>query len=241
MTEKLYWADAERKVIEVSELNGSSRGLVIWEKLVAPGSLALSPLDALLVWSDVGSNVIETATMDGSQRQVIVRGVRDPRGLTIAKWKNKRTLFWIDRAENSIACSLLDGSEKRVLLGGPGDVLSRPYALEVLNGRIYWSDSGDNVIKTVDLKDVGSDKGRGGKGPRLIETLDFILVNGVVVGSLVGFSKNANDRQQPAKNPCKGMHFSQYCNKICFTPVKSLGYLQWSYSHILPHAYKNLF
>ena len=40
---KIYWTDAETNRIEVSELDGSSRKVLLWGKLDQPRAIALDP------------------------------------------------------------------------------------------------------------------------------------------------------------------------------------------------------
>ena len=44
--EKIYWTDAETKRIEVSELDGSSRKVLIWGDLDQPRAIAVDPHQA---------------------------------------------------------------------------------------------------------------------------------------------------------------------------------------------------
>ena len=43
---KLYWTDAATKRIEVSELDGSSRKILVWNNLDQPRAIALDPRHA---------------------------------------------------------------------------------------------------------------------------------------------------------------------------------------------------
>jgi DNA-binding beta-propeller fold protein YncE len=44
VTNKLYWTDAGTNVIEVSNMDGSMRSLLIWEGLDKPRDIAVDPL-----------------------------------------------------------------------------------------------------------------------------------------------------------------------------------------------------
>lgn len=44
VTDKLYWTDAGTKHIEVSNLNGSMRSLLIWDGLDKPRDIAVDPV-----------------------------------------------------------------------------------------------------------------------------------------------------------------------------------------------------
>jgi DNA-binding beta-propeller fold protein YncE len=43
VTRKLYWTDAGTNRIEVSNLDGSMRGLVVWEGLEKPRDIVVDP------------------------------------------------------------------------------------------------------------------------------------------------------------------------------------------------------
>ncbi|CAG0914402.1 unnamed protein product [Notodromas monacha] len=77
-TEKIYWIDAERKFIEVCELDGGNRGLVIWENLSSPdGSerrvimgnepsrrpFAVELLNGRMYWSDANDGLLRSADL----------------------------------------------------------------------------------------------------------------------------------------------------------------------------------
>lgn len=47
VTKKLYWVDSETNRIEVCNLNGSIRKVVVWQDLDQPRSLALDPRNGL--------------------------------------------------------------------------------------------------------------------------------------------------------------------------------------------------
>lgn len=71
--EKLYWSDAERKRIEVSNLDGSSRRVLIWQDLESPRYLTVHYQSGLMFWTDWGSTIkIYRADMDGTRKVLIV-------------------------------------------------------------------------------------------------------------------------------------------------------------------------
>ncbi|KAH8026378.1 hypothetical protein HPB51_020362 [Rhipicephalus microplus] len=84
---KLYWTDSETNRLEVAELDGSHRKVLLWRDLDQPRAIALVPTDGLLFWTDWGDvPKIERASMDGNltTRKVIVReDIFWPNGLTV--------------------------------------------------------------------------------------------------------------------------------------------------------------
>lgn len=65
----MYWTDSARHSIEVSELDGSNRKVLISSDLESPRAIVLHYKLGLMFWSDWGQNAaIEVADMDGSNR-----------------------------------------------------------------------------------------------------------------------------------------------------------------------------
>lgn len=68
----MYWTDGERNSIEVAELNGDNRKVLISSDLDNPRAITLHYHDGLMFWSDWGKHAkIEVANMDGSNRCVL--------------------------------------------------------------------------------------------------------------------------------------------------------------------------
>lgn len=70
---QIYWTDAGRNSIEVAELDGRNRKVLVWTDLESPRAIALHYHHGLMYWSDWGKNAqIEQADMDGNNRLVSV-------------------------------------------------------------------------------------------------------------------------------------------------------------------------
>lgn len=67
---QIYWTDGGRNSIEVAEMNGRNRKLLIWKDLDTPRAIVLYYHSGLMFWSDWGHSAgkIEMAHMDGTQR-----------------------------------------------------------------------------------------------------------------------------------------------------------------------------
>ena len=68
---QIYWTDAGRNSIEVAELDGRNRKVLVWTELESPRAIAVHYHHGLMYWSDWGKNArIEQADMDGGNRLV---------------------------------------------------------------------------------------------------------------------------------------------------------------------------
>lgn len=69
---QIYWTDGGRNSIEVAELSGRNRKLLIWEDVDTPRALVLHYQNGIMFWSDWGTSPrIELAHMDGTNRYLI--------------------------------------------------------------------------------------------------------------------------------------------------------------------------
>lgn len=162
---KLYWTDDETDRIEVSDLNGKTRKVLIWDQLDQPRAIAVDPLNGYMYWTDWGENPkIERAGMDGSNRKSLVErdGIYWPNGLTIDYDEGK--VYWVDANYHYINRMNTDGSGREVVVSnGPtnagsnagnyeSDVdilagsLQHPFAITLSGNRIYWTDWATNSI-----------------------------------------------------------------------------------------------
>ncbi|KAK7490751.1 hypothetical protein BaRGS_00017980, partial [Batillaria attramentaria] len=144
---KLYWTDSETNRIEVSNLDGSHRKVLFWQRLDQPRAIALDPQNGYVYWTDWGEvPKIERAGMDGDQdsREVIVNdNIFWPNGLTI-DYKDSK-IYWADAKLHYIHSCDFDGSNRRVIVEGG---LPHPFALTVFEDNLYWTDWQTRSIHT---------------------------------------------------------------------------------------------
>ncbi|XP_052860473.1 low-density lipoprotein receptor-related protein 4-like [Anopheles cruzii] len=143
---KLYWTDAGRKVLEVSDLDGDgSRSALVWRDLEQPRGIALDYDSGLLFWSDWGADPrIERADMDGENRRpLITEGLGWPNGLTVDR--AERRIYWADAQMKTIESAGLGGTQRTRLV----ENLPHPYALAVTARHIYWTDWITKALHTV--------------------------------------------------------------------------------------------
>ncbi|MEJ1271890.1 hypothetical protein NN561_002737 [Cricetulus griseus] len=106
----LYWSDTEKRIIEVSKLNGLYPTVLVSKRLKFPRDLSLDPQAGYLYWIDCCEYPhIGRVGMDGTNQSVVIETkISRPMALTI-DYINHR-LYWAD--ENHIEFSNMDGSHR---------------------------------------------------------------------------------------------------------------------------------
>ena len=112
----LYWCDKGSDTVEVSNLDGEYRRVVLSEGLLEPRAIAVDPTTGFLFWSDWGAKPhIGRAWMDGSRPEVLVsKGVGWPNALAVDYSTGE--VFFGDAREDYIAAMNQDGSALRKIL-----------------------------------------------------------------------------------------------------------------------------
>lgn len=97
---KLYYTDTGRNRIEVAELDGKHRKVLVWEHLDSPRAIVLHYEVGAMFWTDWGNQPrIERADMDGENRVTVVgERLGWPNGLAIDP-KEPR-IVWADAKSN---------------------------------------------------------------------------------------------------------------------------------------------
>lgn len=133
--QKLYWTDAGRKRIEVANLDGSYRKVLISQDLDSPRAIAVNHKSGHMVWADWGSQVrIERADMDGGGRAILVKhDLGWPNGIAITRTGR---IIWADSKTHSIEMVDLNGAHRRKL----AEELPSPYGVAVMDNYLYWTD-----------------------------------------------------------------------------------------------------
>lgn len=155
----LYWCDKGSDTIEVSNLDGKYRKILINEGLQEPRALALDPLEGYLYWSDWGDKPhIGRSYLDGSNPTILIsENLGWPNAITIAF--DTKELFFGDAREDYIAYSNLDGTNiRRVLSRGqnPSINLHHIFALTVFEDYVYWTDWETKSIERCNKYDGGN-------------------------------------------------------------------------------------
>lgn len=152
-TLQIYWTDAGLNSIEVSELNGSHRKVLVWSGLDNPRAIALHYTAGLLFWTDWGHNArIERASMDGEERTTVVtENLAWPNGLSIDIQRSR--IYWNDAKKKVIESADLQGMDRKIIV----EKVEHPYGLAVVDDYIYWSDWQAKALLRAKKND-GSDK-----------------------------------------------------------------------------------
>lgn len=133
---KLYWTDAGRRCIEVSELNGLNRNVLIWQDIESPRAIAIDYEFGYLFWSDWGNTPrIERADMDGGMRsRIITADLEWPNGLAVDSIDKR--IYWTDAKKNHIMKSDYEGNFRETLVKD----LPHPYGVAVGKALIFFTD-----------------------------------------------------------------------------------------------------
>ena len=105
----LYWCDKGSDTIEVSDLHGRHRNVLISNGLSEPRAIAVDPLDGYLFWSDWGNRPhIGRSGMDGSNQTIIIEdGLGWPNAIAI-EFTTKEIFFGDARYVNIRKLTILN-------------------------------------------------------------------------------------------------------------------------------------
>nr|XP_033800021.1 low-density lipoprotein receptor-related protein 1B [Geotrypetes seraphini] len=131
----IYWSDTEKRIIEVSKLNGLYPTILVSKKLKFPRDLSLDPQAGYLYWIDCcESPCIGRVGMDGTNQSTVIEAmISRPVALTIDYIMNR--IYWAD--ENHIEFSDMDGTNRHKV---PNQDIPGIIALTLFEDYIYWTD-----------------------------------------------------------------------------------------------------
>ncbi|XP_058464924.1 low-density lipoprotein receptor-related protein 6 [Malaya genurostris] len=112
---KIYWCDAKLDRIEVANMDGSGRNIILSDNL--PHAFGLSLLEDFLYWTDWQRRSIDRANkLNGNDRTVIVEAFPDLMGLKVAK---------LHENKGSNPCVVKNGGCSQLCLNRPKDYVCR--------------------------------------------------------------------------------------------------------------------
>ncbi|XP_044749052.1 low-density lipoprotein receptor-related protein 4 [Coccinella septempunctata] len=151
LTKKIYWVDARMNRLEVVDIEGNNRCLLVWEDIDTPRDIVVNPYDGFMYWTTWGEKPrIEKTGMDGSARSVIIsEDLISPSGLSIDFEAKK--LYWADGIDKCISMSNFDGTKRKTVI--EGSTMPHPYGLDVFGKSIYWTDWANSTLERANKLD----------------------------------------------------------------------------------------
>lgn len=139
VNDHLYWTDTGIDKVMRSNLDGSSRTVILDTNLQEPRAIVLDEANSMMYLSDWGTNPkIEKCMLDGSNRRTIVKeDLLWPNGLALDF--NEGRIYWIDGGLHQIKSTKLDGSDMQLILKD-STWLPHPFDIEVYGSFLYYSD-----------------------------------------------------------------------------------------------------
>lgn len=133
---KLYWTDSGRHCIEVSELNGDNRNVLLWQDIESPRGIAMDYEFGYLFWSDWGTSPrIERSDLDGEMRsRIITKELEWPNGLAVDRVKKR--IYWTDAKKKHIMMADYDGNFRQTVMAE----LPHPYGVAVGINKVFYTD-----------------------------------------------------------------------------------------------------
>ncbi|KAJ8023749.1 Low-density lipoprotein receptor-related protein 6 [Holothuria leucospilota] len=152
MARNLYFTDAGASQIELCKLDGTSRRVLVKDRLSIPKSIVADPKNGYLFWTDWGNiPTIERSLLDGTERELIA--INCPSSY-LAVDSEQRRLYWVVPHDNRIESCDMSGKDKWLLVDKK---IKKPTALSVFGGNILFANSRRNSIESVD-KSYGTNR-----------------------------------------------------------------------------------
>uniref|UniRef100_A0A9L0IKU4 Low-density lipoprotein receptor-related protein 2 n=1 Tax=Equus asinus TaxID=9793 RepID=A0A9L0IKU4_EQUAS len=139
---KLYLVETRVNCIEMVNLDGSQRVILITENLGHPRGIALDPTVGYLFFSDweslSGGPKVERAFMDGTNRKDLVKTKLGwPAGITL-DMVSKR-VYWVDCRFDYIETVTYDGIQRKTVVHG-GSLVPHPFGISLFEDNVFFTD-----------------------------------------------------------------------------------------------------
>ncbi|KRX57417.1 Low-density lipoprotein receptor-related protein 6 [Trichinella sp. T9] len=145
LAENMYWSDSGHHMIEMADLNGKSRRIVVWRG-TNPRALVVHPVVGYLYWAEwLGPPRLERAELDGRNRITLLKDVGRIFALTV-DYVNDR-LYWSEVDMPSIQSIDLTGSARRLIVR---ERSIQPYVLTEYGDFLYWANWRKQAIEICD-------------------------------------------------------------------------------------------
>ncbi|XP_076823399.1 prolow-density lipoprotein receptor-related protein 1-like isoform X2 [Clavelina lepadiformis] len=149
IADRIYFVDADLDHIEVADLDGRDRSVLIAGDVDSPRAIAVDPRFGLMFWTDweADNARVERATMAGTNRTILWKPGPDksgwPNGLTIDYLENR--IYWGDAKIDMIWSAKYDGSDQFVAVYHV-DWLSHPFGITTFAHQLIWTEWRTTVI-----------------------------------------------------------------------------------------------
>ncbi|XP_041374759.1 low-density lipoprotein receptor-related protein 2-like [Gigantopelta aegis] len=137
VAKNIYWTDARKKTISVSNGDGRYQLTLINTELDHPSGIAVNPRLGYMFWTDISGlrPKIERSWMNGDERKVLVSTrLGQPTGITIDFYMGDR-IYWSDAKENIIESMKPDGTNRVVVFT---QNVFNPISVDVFEGKLFW-------------------------------------------------------------------------------------------------------
>ena len=149
ISDKVYWADDATGRIEVAELDGRNR-MVLVSGIVRLSSIAVDAELGYLYWSisDPFHPRIVRSHMDGTHILTLhVSSLLQPTALAVDL--PTHTVYWADAGTGRVECSDANGRNRRVLTSDR-NIVHTPYSISVFEDTLYFTDTTTGSVSAVD-------------------------------------------------------------------------------------------
>ncbi|KAG8510408.1 Low-density lipoprotein receptor-related protein 2 [Galemys pyrenaicus] len=139
---KLYVVETRVNRIDMVNLDGSYRVVLITENLGHPRGIALDPTVGYLFFSDwrslSGEPKLERAFMDGTNRKDLVKTKLGwPAGITLDMVMKR--VYWVDCRYDYIETVTYDGTQRKTVVHG-GSRVPHPYGISLFEDHVFYTD-----------------------------------------------------------------------------------------------------
>ncbi|XP_014669426.1 PREDICTED: low-density lipoprotein receptor-related protein 2-like isoform X2 [Priapulus caudatus] len=184
----LYYTDRTGKRIEVSDLEGKYRSVLI-TGLEGPMDVVVDPSTGYLFFADRGKNngSVWRANMDGTDVQLLVgTNIIYASSLTL-DYVTKR-IFWVDNKIDYMQSCTYSGQNSQVILSG-GINIPHPFGIATFEDKMYWTDW--TRLGVMEVRKFGGNS-----------TIRGVHLNPTSHVKPMGIVTYHAYRQKPAENPC---------------------------------------
>uniref|UniRef100_A0AC35U3P2 EGF-like domain-containing protein n=1 Tax=Rhabditophanes sp. KR3021 TaxID=114890 RepID=A0AC35U3P2_9BILA len=129
--------DSDRTHIEVCQLDGKHRKILLTTKTETPTSIAVDPIARYIYWADKGQKpTIQRAFLDGSNKQIIVHeGLKEPTDIIVDS--NSHYVYWTDAGLDGIYRVRGEGGKPELVRSD----IAEATGITIIGQNMYWTDS----------------------------------------------------------------------------------------------------